>query len=224
MTFLPLTHPTTILLADDHPTFLLGLKQVLLTDSSFTIVGEAGNGRDAMQILVDLSPDIAVVDWDMPVINGLEIIRAVKKNNLPTKIVILTMHNEESLVNEAVDSGVDGFVLKDHAVEDIIDSLRSVRDGKTYLSPAVMHHVLHQKRRLSSLLNTRPGLEKLTPTEKRVIKNVSEGFTTKEIASNLSVSPRTIETHRRNICEKLDLSGSHSLLQFAIENRDLFRD
>ena len=219
-----MTPLTTIFLADDHPTFLLGLKQVLLSDTSFTIVGEAGNGRDAMQSIVDLSPDIAVVDWDMPVINGLEIIRAVKKNRLPTKIVILTMHNEESLVNEAVDSGVDGFVLKDHAVEDIIDSLRAVRDGKTYLSPAVMHHVLTQKRRLSSLLDNRPGLEKLTPTEKRVIKNVSEGFTTKEIASTLSVSPRTIETHRRNICDKLDLSGSHSLLQFAIENRDLFRE
>jgi len=89
-----LTHPRTILLADDHPTFLLGLKQVLLTDSTFTIVGESGNGRSAMQSIVELSPDIAVVDWDMPMINGLEIIRAVKNSRLPTKIVILTMHNE----------------------------------------------------------------------------------------------------------------------------------
>jgi len=215
---------TSLILADDHPTFLLGLKQVLLTDTSFSVIGEAANGEEAIERIVQCAPDIAVLDWDMPIINGLEIVRTVKKHNLPTKIVILTMHNEESLVNEAVDSGVDGFVLKDHAIEDIIDSLRAVRDGKNYLSPAVMHHVLNHKRRLSSLLDHRPGLEQLTPTEKRVIKYVSKGFTSKEIASTLSVSPRTIETHRRNICEKLDLSGSHSLLQFAIENRDLFRE
>lgn len=211
-------------LSHDHSTFLFGLKQILLTDPSFTIVGEAGNGKDAMQSLVDLSPDIAVVDWDMPIINGLEITRAVKNSTLPTKVVILTMYNEESLVNEAVNSGVDGFVLKDHAIEDIIDSLRSVRDGRSYLSPAVMHHVMNHKRQVSSLLNKRPGLGKLTPAEKTVLNQVSRGLTSKEIAGELAVSPRTVETHRRNICDKLGLSGSHSLLQFAIENRALLRD
>ena len=213
--------PTTILLADDHPTFLLGLKQALLSDPSFTIICETGNGKDAMQNIVDLSPEIAVIDWDMPVIDGLEITRAVKKHELPTKIVILTMHDEESLVNEAIEAGVNGFVLKDDAVEDILDCLQSVREGTTFLSPAVVHLVVKYNQRRSTLHNKTPGMEKLTPTEKRILLQVADGHSSKEIAAKLSISPRTVETHRRNMCEKLNLQGSHSLLLFATTNRDL---
>lgn len=165
-------------------------------------------------------PAIAVVDWNMPGLDGLALTRRVREDRLPTRIVILTMHNEARLVNAAMDMGVSAFVLKDNAVEDILHSLRAVRDGRTYLSPAVANHVLKRSFRRADLLQEKPGLEGLTATERKVLRFVAEGQTTKEIAGAMSVSPRTIETHRRNICEKLQLSGSHSLMQFALENRD----
>ncbi len=212
--------PTTLLMADDHPTFRLGLKQVIARDESFVIIGEVGDGATALERIRSSRPDIAVVDWDMPKLDGLELTRRVRADRLPTRIIILTMHDEESLVNEAVEIGVGGFVLKDNAVEDILEALRTVRDGRPYLSPAVAHHVLRRSRRRVDLREKKPGLEELTAMERRVLAGVATGRTSKEIAAGLSVSPRTVDTHRRNICAKLGLSGSHALVQFAVENRE----
>lgn len=216
-----MSNPTSILLADDHPTFRFGLRQAISMAIEFEIVGEACNGNEAIEMIQSNSPDIAVVDWDMPEANGLEVTRRVRAEGLRTRMVILTMHDGEELVNEAVAVGVNGFVLKDHAVEDIIDCLRSVRDGKDYLSPSVARHVLSRARRRADLLNNKPALQELTPREREILGGVAEGLTSKEIAAKFGVSPRTVETHRRNLCEKLGLAGSHSLLQFAMENRQL---
>ena len=215
------SQPTRVLLADDHPTFRLGLKHIILTDDSFSVSGEAGDGACALAMIRELHPAIAVVDWDMPGLNGLELTKRVRAERLATQIIILTMHDDESLVNGAMDAGVSGFVLKDNAIEDILEGLCAVRDGEIYLSPAVSNHVLKRIRRKADLLQTRPGLESLTATEQRVLAQVASGRTNKEIATDLFISPRTVETHRRNICDKLDLHGSHSLMQFALEHRDL---
>ena len=210
-----------IIFADDHPTFRLGLKQMVSSNPGFTVVGEAGNGAEALELIRDLQPEIAVVDWNMPDIDGLALLGQVRREQLPTRIIILTMHNEERIVNRAVEAGVNGFVLKDHAVEDILECLEKVRSGRTFLSPAVAHHVLQRRVRQADLLQERPGLDQLTPTERRVMTGVSRGQSSKEIAAEMSISPRTVETHRRNICEKMGLHGSHSLMQFAMEHRDL---
>ncbi len=211
---------TTIILADDHPMFRLGLKQAICRDSTFEILGEASDGAIALQMIRDERPQIAVIDWDMPELNGLEVMKRLREEGLATHVIILTMHNEEYLVNEAVDCGVNGFVLKDDAVEDILNALRSVRDGRIFLSPAVSHHVVTRNQRRAGIMADKPALKKLTPTERRVLLRVGDGMMTKEIALDFSVSPRTIETHRRNICEKLELSGGYSLLQFAMKHRD----
>jgi DNA-binding NarL/FixJ family response regulator len=144
----------------------------------------------------------------------------VRQNNLSTRVIILTMHEEESLFNEAMDVGVSGFVLKDHAVNDILDSLRAVDRGDVYLSPVVSNYLLRRSRRAADLRQQKPGLGQLTVMEKRVLIRVAENRTTKEIAQDLGVSPRTIETHRRNICQKLELTGSHRLLQFALKHKE----
>ncbi|MDC0302534.1 response regulator transcription factor [bacterium] len=126
-------------MSDDHPTFRFGLKRVITPDPSFEITGEASDGISAMDLIRNTAPDIAIVDWDMPGMDGLEITRLAREERLRTKIIILTMHNEEHLVNRAVEVGVAGFVLKDNAVEDILTGLKTVREGRPFMSPAVAH-------------------------------------------------------------------------------------
>ncbi|MCP5521270.1 MAG: response regulator transcription factor [Verrucomicrobiales bacterium] len=210
---------TTVILADDHPMFRFGLKSAIGLDEGFLIVGEADDGLAALALIEERRPGIAVVDWEMPGLNGLELLRQVTQRGLPTRVIILTMYNEEGLFGEALDAGVFGFVLKDNAVSDILACLRMVRDGEIYLSPAVSRSLLKRTRRAAELRREKPGLDALSPTERRVLLQVAEGRTTREIAVEVGVSPHTIETHRRNIARKLDLQGSHSLLQFALLHR-----
>lgn len=212
-------NPIPLIIADDHPTFRLGLAAAIARDEKFRIVGEAENGTDALRLLLAHRPAMAVLDWDMPGLDGLELTRRVRQNHLPTRVIILTMHTEESLFNAALDTGVSGFVLKDNAVNDILDCLQSVARGDVYLSPMVASYLLRRSRRVADLRQAKPGLDQLTATEKRVLKLVAQNRTTKEVAQTLGVSPRTIETHRRNICQKLELTGSHRLLQFALKHQ-----
>jgi len=211
---------TTLILADDHPMFRLGLKTAIGMADEFKIVGEADDGRAALEVLARHEPDIAVLDWQMPMLNGLEVLREIGRRGWATRVIILTMHNEESLFQEALDAGVCGFVLKDNAVADIVECLRSVQKGEIYLSPKVSLALLKRVRLAARLRQEKPGLESLTAMERKVLKLVAGNLTTKEIAEELGLSPHTIETHRRNICQKLELRGSHSLLQFALQHKD----
>jgi DNA-binding NarL/FixJ family response regulator len=129
------------------------------------------------------------------------------------------MHKEESLLNRALDLGVMGFVLKDNAVENIISALEAVARGEHYLSPSISGFLVQRRSRTESLLAKKPGLEDLTKAERRILKLVADKKTSREIAKELFISPRTVEAHRANICSKLGLQGSHSLLQFALEHR-----
>ena len=209
-----------ILVADDHPVFRAGLKQVILSDAEFAIVAEAGDGPTALAAILRETPDIALLDFDLPKLNGLEIARALQKERSPVRVVILTMHNQEALFNEALDAGVSGYLLKDNAVADIVSSLRTVAGGGIHLSPAVSTYLVRRTHRTTALTKKQPGLADLTPTERRVLKLIAANKTSKEIGKELFISHRTVETHRSNICEKLELRGSHKLLQFAIEHRN----
>jgi DNA-binding NarL/FixJ family response regulator len=210
---------TTLILADDHPMFRLGLKTAIGMADEFKIVGEADDGQAALELLSTHEPDMAILDWQMPALNGLEVLREIGRRQWATQVIILTMHNEESLFQEALDAGVCGFVLKDNAVTDIVECLRTVRQGEVYLSPKVSLALLKRVRLAARLRKEKPGLESLTAMERKVLKHVADNLTTKEIAGELGLSPHTIETHRRNICQKLELRGSHSLLQFALEHK-----
>lgn len=208
-----------ILIVDDHPLFRSGLRQVIESDERFELIGEAGDGEVAWKAIQEKKPDVAVLDINLPRMTGLEVARNVAEKKLRTRLIILTMLKEEDLINRALDLGVSGFVLKENAVEDIVSAIVSASEGGHYLSPAVSGFLVRRRSRAEALAAHKPGLEDLTKAERRILKLIAEKKTSREIATELFISPRTVEAHRANISEKLDLRGSHSLLQFALENR-----
>lgn len=208
-----------IVIADDHPLFRNGLKQLLEKEDNIKIIGEADNGLKALEIILEKKPDIAILDIDMPGKTGLEVLKEIK--NSVTKVIFLTMYAEEDIFDEAMNLGVKGYVLKDSAVNDIIDCISSVSKNDYYISPSVSNFLVNRRKRVKELKSNNPYLDKLTATEKKILKFISENKTSREIAEVLFLSPRTIENHRTNISNKLSLKGSHSLLKFAIENKSL---
>lgn len=210
---------TKVLIVDDHPLFRSGLRQVIVSDSRFELVGEAGDGEAALKFILEKKPDVAVLDVNLPIFSGLDIARRLQGKKNPTRLIILTMHKEEAMINRALDFGVGGFVLKENAADDILEAVAAVAAGQHYLSPSVSGFLVSRRRRAESLASQKPGLDDLTKAERRILKLVAEKKTSKEIAAELYISPRTVEAHRANISAKLELSGSHSLLQFALENR-----
>ena len=210
-----------IIIADDHPIFLSGLKQIIAEDENIKIIGEAGDGENASKLINELSPDIAVLDVDMPKKNGLEILKETTKSKKRTKIVFLTMYKEEDMFNEAMDYGIMGYVLKESAMSDIVECINIVYQNRHYISPLISDHLLKRHTGINKLESSKPSLKDLTPAELKILKLIAENKTSKEISEELFISYRTVENHRTNIANKLGLKGPHSLLNFAIENKHL---
>jgi len=208
-----------VLIVDDHPLFRQGLRQLIEADQRFELAGESGDGTDALRVIQQAKPDIAVLDVNLPNLSGLEIAARVQRLRLPTRIVVLTMFNDEETFNRALDLGVLGFVLKENAVQDILGSLAAAAKGEHYLSPTISSYLVRRRGRAETLAARQPGIDDLTKAERRVLKLIAEKKTSREIAADLFISPRTVEAHRANISAKLNLRGSHSLLKFALENR-----
>jgi DNA-binding NarL/FixJ family response regulator len=162
---------------------------------------------------------VTILDVDMPVMNGFTAARIIKEKGLPTEIVFLTMHRDEDIFNEAIDLGAKGFVMKDSALTDIIECIKTVAASEHYASPALTSFLINRSRRAIGLTEKQPSIKDLTPTERNVLKLVADNLTTKEIGERLFISPRTVEKHRENICQKLSLQGSHSLLKFALSHK-----
>jgi DNA-binding NarL/FixJ family response regulator len=208
----------TILIVDDHPVFRRGLYDVIGRDSRFRIVGEASDGDEALRMVINLRPHIAIIDIDMPRLNGLETVRSLRKLALSVTAVFLTMYKEEDMFNAAMDLGAKAYVLKENAANDILIALDRVTQGDTFVSPLMLDAGQRRVDRVQQLLLSKPQIEDLTPTERRILKLVGEDHTSKEIAEFLKISVRTVENHRQNICKKLNLHGTHSLLKFAFDN------
>lgn len=206
-------------MADDHPIVRQGLRQMIEVDPSLSIVAEAGDGAAALRLIETHRPEVAVLDIDMPEMDGFAVARAIEQKKLPIEVIFLTMHSEDELFQAAMDLGVKGYVLKDSAVTDIVASIKAVAAGKPYLSPSLSALLLNRRRRADDLDKNQPGLEDLSPTERRILKLIAEDKTSKEIAAELFVSPRTVETHRANIARKLDLHGSLALVRFAVAHK-----
>jgi DNA-binding NarL/FixJ family response regulator len=214
-------HRTKVLIVDDHPLFRGGLRQVIQDDERFELVGEASDGELALPLIQQKKPDVAVLDVNLPGLSGLEIAHKLQTMRSPTRVIILTMHKAEDLCNRALDNGAMGFVLKENAVEEIVKAIAAVAEGEHYLSSSISGYLVRRRQRTEQLTKEKPGLDDLTKAERRILKLISLKKTSKEIAAELFISPRTVEAHRANISSKLGLSGSHSLLQFALENRSL---
>lgn len=208
-----------IVIADDHPVFRRGLQMVITSDPMLKVVGEASGGTEAISIIETLHPDVAVLDIDMPDKNGFDVVRRVQTLPSVPKIVFLTMHQDEALFNGAFDLGVQGYLLKDSAVTDIIKSIKAVAAGEHFISSSLSTFLVNRSRRSVSLLERKPTIEDLTPTERRVLRLIAENKTSKEIADLLCISLRTVENHRAHICQKLDLRGAHALLKFALTHK-----
>jgi len=211
--------PLKILIADDHPIFRRGLCDVIQTDASLHLVGQACNGEEALKLIDELRPDIAIFDVHMPKLSGLQAARKLIEQESPLKLVLLTMHEDEDLLNEALDLGIQAYVLKENAAEDLLSAVRSVSGGGTFISASLSGLLVHRRAQADALRREKPGLDSLTPTERRILRLIADDKTSKEIAEVLGCAVRTVETHRQNMSLKLVLSGSHSLLKFAYDNK-----
>jgi len=208
-----------ILIADDHPVFRKGLTDLISEYSDHNIIAEAENGQQAADMIGTLQPDIAILDIDMPGLSGFEVAKELNRQKSKTKIIFLTMHKEEEILNKALDYNAGGYILKECAVDDIIDCINYVAEGKVYVSPVISGLFLkrnHANNDARSLIDT------LTSSELKVLTLIAEEKTSREIAESLFISIRTVEAHRSNICNKLNIHGINSLLIFALDNKHLF--
>jgi two-component system, NarL family, response regulator DegU len=202
-----------ILIADDHPIVRQGLRLTIQSDAGLEIVGEAGDGEEAMAAARKLQPQIIILDIDIPKMDGFQVMKALRQEKIESKVIFLTVHREESFMRKALSLGGAGYVLKDSAVTDIVAAIRAVSENLPFISPAMTTYLIKAQ--------SSPGkdsLESLTPAERRVLRLVAQYKTTQEIAETLCVSPRTIESHRATITQKLGLRGSHSLMRYALQH------
>jgi DNA-binding NarL/FixJ family response regulator len=210
---------TRIVIADDHPVFRFGLRQLIEAEPGLDVVGEADQGEAALDLIQKVRPEIAILDVAMPKLDGLALARFLQSEEVPVKIILVTMYREEKLFKKALEAGVKGYVLKDSAASDIISCIKAVAAGQNYTSPELTTYLVSRVRQVDSLREPRSGAETLTATELRVLALLAEYKTSKEIAQELFVSPRTVETHRNNICQKLGIHGSHALMKFALAQK-----
>jgi DNA-binding NarL/FixJ family response regulator len=208
-----------LVVADDHPIFRKGLLEVIAESDEFEVVAAVAHGEEALRVCLERQPDVAILDFEMPRLNGAEVAARLREAGSATAVAVLTAHKDPTIFNRALDAGVAGFVLKDNAAEEIVACIRSVARGEPYVSPSASRLLLQRRDAAARLQERHRGLQDLTPQERRVLRLVSENLTSKEIATRLGTSPRTVENHRFRICEKIGLSGSHSLLKFAFDNK-----
>ncbi|MBS1794494.1 MAG: response regulator transcription factor [Acidobacteria bacterium] len=206
-----------VFIADDHPVFLRGLRMIIESERSLKIVGEAAAGDLALERIVALKPDVAVLDVNMPEMNGFELARALRTGLPETKVIFLTMHDEEATLNTALDLGVRGYILKDSAIAEIVNAIKQVARGRDFITPKLSGFLVARCRAARDAGGAE--FERLTAAERKILRLIADHKTTREIAAELFVSPRTVDRHRYNICHKLGLRGINSLVIFAIENK-----
>ena len=208
-----------VLIADDHPIFGRGLRQVLLADPGLELVAEAQDGEAALQRIQEERPDVAVLDIDMPKKDGFDVVRAMAERNLTSAVVFLTMHKDEELFNGAMNLGVRGYVLKESAFSELIESIKAAAANRYFVSPSLSTYLLKRRKRHEALVEERPALNRLSASERRVLQLIAAEMGTSAIARELSVSIRTVENHRAHICSRLGLQGRDALLRFALIHR-----
>jgi two-component system, NarL family, response regulator NreC len=206
-----------IVLADDHKVVLKGLKALLDSEADFRVVGEAEDGLETLNLVERLKPDILVLDLMMPGMNGLEVTSTLKKRGSKTGIVILSMQNCDAYISQAFGLGAKAYVLKEAPPEELITAIREVIAGRSYLCSALHKEVLNQQPARISEADNGPYL-KLTPREKEILNLTVKGMSSKDIAVKLGLSTRTVDTHRTNLMQKLNVHSQAQLVRLAVQN------
>ncbi len=204
-----------VILVDDHQIMLQGLRALLEKQADMEVIAEAGEGRTALRLARDLSPDVIILDVAMPDLNGIETARMITSEMPTIKIIALSMHSDRRFVVEMLKAGASGYLLKDCALEDLVRAIRVVMANQTYLSPEVAGTVVEEYVRRSPSGDT-SAFSVLTVREREVLQLLAEGLSTKNIAAHLHVSVKTIETHRQHIMEKLDTHNIADLIKYAV--------
>jgi two-component system, NarL family, response regulator NreC len=213
--------PIRILIVDDHGVLRAGLKALLSAEPDFEVVQDASNGTDALRLAADLNPDVVLLDMSMPGPNGIEVTRQLKKTLPEIRILILTVHEDEVMLQEAIQAGASGYILKRAVESELIDAIQAVWRGDLYVHPAMTRALL---KAISPTTHSVPGsqeelVEALTPREAEVLRLIAQGYTNRQMADQLSISVRTVESHRANLMGKLGLRSRVDLVRYAKENK-----
>lgn len=207
-----------VVIADDHPMFLKGLKDSLFEDSELELIGTAPNGNVALEMIRTLLPDVAILDMDMPLMNGIEVSRELIKDEQNIKIIILTMHKDPDMIKASMALGINGYVFKDDAVNDIVNAIKSVYYGENFITKQLLPTA-----QIHFDSTTKEHIGNLTKKEILVLKAIANQKSSKEIADEHFISVKTVENHRNNISRKLNITGSNSLLKFALSVKSLLK-
>jgi DNA-binding NarL/FixJ family response regulator len=206
-----------IVIAEDHTILREGLRVLLSSSSNYEVIGEAEDGREAIRCVEKNKPDLILTDLSMPRMNGMEAIREIKKRSPGTKVVVLTVHKAEEYILAALGAGAEGYVLKDSTHSELMEAVKNVLGGKHYISPGISEKVIGGYLEGKKRLKTHTPWETLTQREREILKLIAEGYRNKEIANTLYISVKTVEKHRANLMEKLDLHSASALTAFAME-------
>ncbi|HEY0759986.1 MAG TPA: response regulator transcription factor [Acidisarcina sp.] len=207
-----------VLISDDHPIVRKGLRTMIEEEEDIVVVAEAGDGEAALALIKKFHPQVAVLDIDMPKLDGFGVIREMKTLKLQTSVIFLTLHAEEDMFRAALEMGGRGYLLKDSAMQEIAVGVRAVAAGQLYLSSAMTGRLLRRPE-TPDLAPKNPLTVHLTPTEHRILQLIADGKSSKEIGAELSIHYRTVENHRTNICRKLSLDGANALLRFTLQHK-----
>jgi DNA-binding NarL/FixJ family response regulator len=208
-----------LVIADDHPVVRKGLRLIIEEEPDLEVLAEAGDGESCLSLLQKFRPEIAILDLHMPKLDGFAVAGEIRARQLPVQIIFLTLHSEVDILNRAMAVGAKGYIVKESAVVDIVNAIRSVAVGRPFVSPSMTAALLEKRTQSEALERAKPALGDLTPAERRILTMIAGGMPTKAIAAEVHVHPRTVETHRASICYKLHLTGANSLLRFALEHK-----
>lgn len=207
-----------VLLADDHTILRDGIRSLIEDEPDMEVVGEAEDGITVVKLANTLKPDVILMDLAMPLLNGLEATRQIRKNQPGAKILILTMHENEEYIRQVLAAGAMGYILKDAAARELLGAIRSVHKGEVVLSPAITRLIVTDYLRWGDLSAQEPS-DGLTDRERQILQLIAEGYTNKQIADILSISIKTVQAHRLNLMKKLDLHDRGELIKYAIQKK-----
>lgn len=215
------SQPIRLLIADDHAVLRSGLKALLTFYPDFTVIGEADNGLQALQLVEELSPDLLLLDLSMPDMNGVDCIKEIRARGLTCPILVLTMYDEAEYIKEVMRSGANGYVLKKSADTELVEAIRKVHQGQKHLSEPVAHALIDnllQKTPAAAVADSDP-YRLLSIREREVLRYLAQGYTNSEIARQMSLSPKTVDTYRSRIMAKLDIHKKSELVNYAIQHK-----